>query len=670
MTTSASALRLDADPRAAQQARAFVADVLGGPSELVEIAQLLVSELVTNAVVHAASALDVEVMADEDGATIRVRDADTGPLVMPRHLHSELDEGGRGLMLIAQLADAWGTEHRGGRKTVWFRLGADPAVGDSPAPPEPTGGSLRVTERRLRTLLLRSQVQRALTFEHQLGELLARIMDALGAPGATLLAAAGDELASRGQVHDLPSKSCPLVLDDRTVGQLLVYVDRPLDDEDEAFLSIAAQRLALLTSEHGVSHAERERAAGLDYLTEATELLTSSLSVSLSLTLVAQIVVPRLGDWCAIYSVEDQRRPQRLTSNHRIEDRTDALNAMLAEDREINEAIATVAAGGSAQRLPGTVSVAGQRNAVAVAPLASRGRTLGVAVVGRREPLDAVGFMALLELGRRAALAVDNARLHEEQVAAAQALQTSLLPSALPVIDGVEFGARYHSASPGMSVGGDFYDAFRLADGSFVVAIGDVCGKGAEAAAITGMSRDLLRLLIQDGNGLAASLRRLNRALLENADNQRFCTVALARAVPRDDGLDIAICLAGHPEPVVLRRDHSTAIVGVPGDLLGVMPDEIELTEQTCTLSPGDALVFYTDGITERRDHATMFGQTGLRHALETARDADAEGVAAAVERAARTFVDSELRDDLAVLVVRCSTTSTATTSTSRPAGS
>ena len=123
--------------------------------------------------------------------------------------------------------------------------------------------------------------------------------------------------------------------------------------------------------------------------------------------------------------------------------------------------------------------------------------------------------MAALELARRAALAVYNARLHEEQLSTVNALQASLLPTALPAVGGVQLAARYHSASKGLSVGGDFYDAFPLPSGLFALAIGDVCGKGAEAATVTGMSRDLLRVLLQDGASPAAALHRLNRALID-----------------------------------------------------------------------------------------------------------------------------------------------------------
>jgi serine phosphatase RsbU (regulator of sigma subunit) len=114
------------------------------------------------------------------------------------------------------------------------------------------------------------------------------------------------------------------------------------------------------------------------------------------------------------------------------------------------------------------------------------------------------------------------------------------------------------------------------------------------------------------------------------------------------------LCLGGHPEPVVLRADGRTELVGKAGDLLGVLDDdELDLHETQVVLGVGDALVLYTDGVTERRDGRRMFGQYGLRKALADAAGADADALAQALERAAESFVDAELRDDLAIFVVR-----------------
>ena len=653
-----SPVRLVADASAAGQARRVVAAALGRPEQeqMRDIATLLVSELVTNSIVHAASAVELEVEVGADGATVRVRDADTGPLVMRAGGGSELDEGGRGLLLVDRLADAWGTEHHAGRKTVWFRLAADgaepqpatPAVEPPPAEKGPAG-------RMLRRLLLPPRAVGSLTFDEHVGELLLRVMEAVGAAGALVTLTVGDgTVVERGEQSAPTVDTAELVVEDRPLGTLKVRADAPLDADGRAFVALAADRIALLVAEHGLLHAERARSQELDFLAEATDLLTRSLSVSLNLALVTQLVVPRIGDWCAAYAVDDRGRPRRLTVNHRNEDRTDAVLALLDTDSELRLAIREVASGATAQRLPTTVPVAGQRNHVVVLPLQSRDRIHGVLVSGRAQPLDPVTYMAALELARRAALAVDNARLHEQQVSTVSALQASLLPTALPDVPGVRLAACYHSASTDLSVGGDFYDAFSLPSGAFAMAIGDVCGKGAEAAAVTGMTRDLLRVLMQDGASPASALHRLNRALIDHPTASRFCTVALATVTRTDNAMRLRLCLAGHPEPVLLRSDGSTELVGAPGDLLGVLPDEeMSLEEVDIALEPGDSLVFYTDGVTERREDARMFGQYGVRTTLERVATADAQVIADTLEQAARSFVPTELRDDLAILVVQ-----------------
>src|SRR4051812_16343940 len=187
-------MSLAPDPAAAQQARRFVAATLddAGLAEVREVAELLVSELVTNAVVHAASPVEVEVERDDTSVLVRVRDADTGPLVMRAGGGSELDEGGRGFLLVDRLAEAWGTEHRGGRKCVWFRLAtgrhpeAAPADHADHADHAAVGSAVRASEQRLRTLLLRPQLSRAMTFDDQARELLQRIVDGVDGVGGDL----------------------------------------------------------------------------------------------------------------------------------------------------------------------------------------------------------------------------------------------------------------------------------------------------------------------------------------------------------------------------------------------------------------------------------------------------------------------------------------------------
>ena len=149
-----------------------------------------------------------------------------------------------------------------------------------------------------------------------------------------------------------------------------------------------------------------------------------------------------------------------------------------------------------------------------------------------------------------------------------------------------------------------------------------MCGKGAQAAAITGLIRDVLRVMVLDGRPLARAIELLNRTMVEQHDDGRFCTIAAALVSRAPDGyLDAELCLAGHDSPVLLRPDCSTEFVGGGGTAVGLL-DVMRLDTTTIRLAPGDTLVFYTDGVTERRrgtgtvtpDH--LYGHERLRTEL------------------------------------------------------
>lgn len=643
------------DERAPGLARRFVTGFLRGADlpGLVDTAALLVTELATNAVVHGGSDLQVEASSDDCRVTVAVRDADTGPMAAAPTL-GELGEAGRGLLLVDALSEAWGTVHHQGRKTVWFSL----LTGPPPPPaliPAPTPAELDAVEvrRRLATLVLDPALRRTLTPEEHLGELMSRVADATGCASVEVRLDLDPMLRLRRGAAVEPNVRLPVRHGERHLGTLGLHRAEPADPEVRAFWQVAATLIGMVAAEAGLLELGRRREDRLDLLAEATELLAGSLDVGLTLALVAQIVVPRIAEWCAVYAVDERGRTRRVATHHVRESELDPLGRLLGSDPDLQAVVAAAARAPGVHRPAATAAVGGRRTHVAALPLNARSRTLGVLLLGRAEPLEALDLMTAEDLTRRAALAVDNARLYATQADTAGALQASLRAAELPSPAGLQLAARYHSASPGLAVGGDFYDSFQLADGSTVITVGDVCGKGAQAAAVTGVARDVLRLLLTEGYQLPEALRRLNTVLRDRPDGARFCTIALCRLTRHSAGARAEICLAGHPEPVHVSA-RGAHLVGSPGSLVGVLEDaDLDLPVDSVELAPGDALVLYTDGVTERRSGDRMFGQHGLLATLGGPGRRDAAALADRLEGAAEHFASTPLRDDLAIVVAR-----------------
>jgi serine phosphatase RsbU (regulator of sigma subunit) len=290
-----------------------------------------------------------------------------------------------------------------------------------------------------------------------------------------------------------------------------------------------------------------------------------------------------------------------------------------------------------------------------VVPLRARGRTNGVvslvAVSATRE--FGPDELALAEdLARRAALALDNARLYEHQRAVAATLQESLVPERLPDLRGIELGARFRPAGDGAEIGGDFFDVVRLGEAAATVTVGDVAGKGARAAALTGLTRHTLRTAATYESEPRAVLAALNRALLDQRGVRgKYCTVAMCRVERDATGADVRMACAGHPLPLVLRAGGEVVRVGRPGMLLGYVA-EPDIAETRLRLAPGDALVLYTDGVTAATPTGDE-GATRLATLLADVRGSDADAIAHRLEGAAVRDQGGHTSDDIAVAVVR-----------------
>lgn len=282
------------------------------------------------------------------------------------------------------------------------------------------------------------------------------------------------------------------------------------------------------------------------------------------------------------------------------------------------------------------------------------GQLAGVLYLGHPRPhaftAEHVGVAA--GLAEQLGVAIANAAVAAERDRVASALEANLLPPVLPRIDGVDLSCRYRAAGP-IDIGGDFYDAFPVAEGRWAVVLGDVEGAGPDAAAMTGIARYSIRAIAPAESRPAAVLARLNDALLRQAADDRFLTAVLAYLQPVEGGVHVELSSGGHPPPLVLRDDESVQVVDrARGTLLGTLPTT-DLRDVPVVLAPGDALVLYTDGVIEARDHAgEQFGQGRLTAVLGTCAGRSAAGIARRVEVAVLAH-SPDLADDMAVIVVR-----------------
>jgi sigma-B regulation protein RsbU (phosphoserine phosphatase) len=249
----------------------------------------------------------------------------------------------------------------------------------------------------------------------------------------------------------------------------------------------------------------------------------------------------------------------------------------------------------------------------------------------------------------------EEAQREARRSSALRTLQESLLAPVLPRVPGLELASRYRPAGEGCELVGDFFDAFQGLDDAWHLVIGDVCGKGVEAAKMTALARYTLRAAAMHGGGASAMLGELNDTLdLQGPGDGFFLTalVATVRAAEDTGGIGVTIALAGHPPALVRRGDGAVQEAGRPGSLLGIFA-RATLHDVDVFLAPGDALVLYTDGVTDARRGHERFGEERLRRAVAACGCPSAAALAAGVDGAVADFSDGAPDDDLAVLVLR-----------------
>jgi PAS domain S-box-containing protein len=416
----------------------------------------------------------------------------------------------------------------------------------------------------------------------------------------------------------------------------------------------------------------------LALLAAAGPALSASLDYAKTLEGITRLLVPELADWCLLDVVEEDGSIKQLAAAHADPEKEDLLTR-LREHRRFGEddpgSTSEVLRTGKSVLLPDLPDTTFYEQALGggehldillrleprslmCVPLLARGRTIGAVTLASSRPERRYGEedLALAEdLAYRCALAADNARLYRDRSEIASVLQRSLLPPHLPEIPGVEVGAEYLPVGEANEVGGDFYDVINTVEDGWVCSIGDVRGKGVEAASVTALARYTIRAVTMRDDRPSEVLAALNEAMLRQLPEDRFCSAACLRLEPEDglSGVGLEVSRAGHPAPLLVRPDAPVEEVGCSGRVLGVF-DDAELGESSLRLMPGEALVLYTDGVTEARSpDGDFFGEERLRHLLRSCSGHDAASIAARVKDVVLDFQEGDPRDDLAVLVLR-----------------
>jgi PAS domain S-box-containing protein len=276
----------------------------------------------------------------------------------------------------------------------------------------------------------------------------------------------------------------------------------------------------------------------------------------------------------------------------------------------------------------------------------------------RREPLrdprgrPAGHLVILRDVTDRIRADESMAQLLVERSRVAAQLQQSLVPAELPRIAGMEIAGRYEPAGDGHEIGGDFFDIFPLDDHVWGIVLGDVSGKGAEAATVTALARYTLRALANPRHQPSRTLRELNRRLLADTDLERHCTLVYALVRPLEDLPEITLSLAGHHPPLISRHAGRVEPAGEVGTALGLL-EQGEWHDTRVVLGPGDLVCLFTDGLVEARQGSDQFGAERVEAVLHGCRDQPLQELADELVAAPRRFHGPELADDLAVLLLR-----------------
>ncbi|HEX8769841.1 MAG TPA: GAF domain-containing SpoIIE family protein phosphatase, partial [Acidimicrobiales bacterium] len=361
-------------------------------------------------------------------------------------------------------------------------------------------------------------------------------------------------------------------------------------------------------------------------------LLAASLDGERILDAVAEVFVPSLADACTVWE--------------------------LRTDGSLQPSVARPVGARGASDLPEVVVVEAmwarrsllvprEGQSVIVVPLEARGHPVGAVTLLRRgRPYDENDLALVQDVARRAALAIDNARLFTERSQVAETLQKALLPPRLPKVPGIELAARYHPAAS--EVGGDFYDIVEVAPRRWMFVVGDVCGKGIEAASLTAVARSTVQALAFEHERPSELLKAMNSVLLRQLAPDRFCTITCVLVDASGPAPRMRMSLAGQPRPLIVRADGDVSLAGRHGTVLGILP-VVDIHDDDLTLATGDSLVLYTDGCLSSAPE-TAAGEQSLVDAVTVDRPTTVSALASRIEAAGQSTGDA---DDVTVLALR-----------------
>ena len=419
----------------------------------------------------------------------------------------------------------------------------------------------------------------------------------------------------------------------------------------------------------------REQAAS-ELLAEAGALMETPLDRRQRAQHLADLAVPVLGDVAMVDMVSADGSIERVAARSRVKAIADEfadLSAASPMDPHGPHPVAEVVRSGrtlaldrlSEDAIEGITTRDSERDLLKkhrfrsclVLPLGARGSVLGALTLWIMRPaktFDETARRTAKRLADRGALALDNARLHEQQSHIASVLQRSLLPRSLPRIQGFEASSRFLAAGEAYEVGGDFYDVFRSGSGTWTAVIGDVCGKGPEAASLTALARYTVRTASSPDTTPSEILRTLHDSIRSERADLRFCTAALARIQSPSNGhgpARLTVALGGHPLPLVLRKSGKVEAIGEPGTLLGALPSPA-ISDSDGRLSVGDSLILYTDGVLDVRDRSQSDDPDWFAEQVASCAGRSADEIAEGLAQAAVERHGGEPRDDIAILVL------------------